>query len=218
MSYRGHFLHNIYTNSFIDSPEFRSTEMHRGEKFQVDAPRKKACGLFEPSFFCLAGDHHSGGELQVPVLVPREADLLPGVRHLPQRGLQVPHRQGHHQQAVLAQRAHAQRQGGSRSPDGAVCCWRPSPWRLLQALKKMERQPSLGSQVSVMQMRTSLASTSDTEDLLNQILRGSAQSSLRTFPPRTVVIAMVCDQRARRWFDVSLLLQRNHQEPKLPPR
>ncbi|MEQ2186829.1 hypothetical protein GOODEAATRI_032765, partial [Goodea atripinnis] len=35
VSYRGHFLHNIYTNSFIDSPEFRSTEMHRGEKFQA---------------------------------------------------------------------------------------------------------------------------------------------------------------------------------------
>lgn len=35
VSYRGHFLHNVYTNSFIDSPEFRSTEMHRGEKFQV---------------------------------------------------------------------------------------------------------------------------------------------------------------------------------------
>lgn len=35
VSYRGHFLHNIYTNSFIDSPEFRSTELHRGEKFQV---------------------------------------------------------------------------------------------------------------------------------------------------------------------------------------
>jgi len=35
VSYRSHFLHNIYTNAFIDSPEFRSTEMHRGEKFQV---------------------------------------------------------------------------------------------------------------------------------------------------------------------------------------
>lgn len=38
VSYRGHFLHNIYTNAFIDSPEFRSTEMHRGEKFQVNPP------------------------------------------------------------------------------------------------------------------------------------------------------------------------------------
>lgn len=42
VSYRGHFLHNIYTNSFVDSPEFRSTEMHRGEKFQVQAPGTSA--------------------------------------------------------------------------------------------------------------------------------------------------------------------------------
>lgn len=35
VSYRGHFLHNIYTNAFIDSPEFRSTQMNKGEKFQV---------------------------------------------------------------------------------------------------------------------------------------------------------------------------------------
>ncbi len=35
VSYRGHFLHNIYTNAFIDSPEFRSTQMNRGERFQV---------------------------------------------------------------------------------------------------------------------------------------------------------------------------------------
>lgn len=35
VSYRGHFLHNIYPCAFIDSPEFRSTQMNRGEKFQV---------------------------------------------------------------------------------------------------------------------------------------------------------------------------------------
>lgn len=35
VSYRGHFLHNIYPCAFIDSPEFRSTQMHKGEKFQV---------------------------------------------------------------------------------------------------------------------------------------------------------------------------------------
>lgn len=50
---------------------------------------------------------------------------------------------------------------------------------LLQAVKKMERQPSLCSQLSMMQMRNSMASTSDTDDVLNQILRGSAPSSLR---------------------------------------
>ncbi|XP_047617620.1 blood vessel epicardial substance isoform X2 [Phacochoerus africanus] len=35
VSYRGHFLHNIYPCAFIDSPEFRSTQMHKGEKFQT---------------------------------------------------------------------------------------------------------------------------------------------------------------------------------------
>lgn len=49
-----------------------------------------------------------------------------------------------------------------------------------QAVKKMDRQPSLCSQLSMMQMRNSMASTSDTDDVLNQILRGgSAGSSLR---------------------------------------
>lgn len=49
-----------------------------------------------------------------------------------------------------------------------------------QAVKKMDRQPSLCSQLSMMQMRNSMASTNDTDDVLNQILRGgSAGSSLR---------------------------------------
>lgn len=51
---------------------------------------------------------------------------------------------------------------------------------LCQAVKKMDRQPSLCSQLSMMQMRNSMASTSDTDDVLNQILRGgSTGSSLR---------------------------------------
>lgn len=51
-----------------------------------------------------------------------------------------------------------------------------------QAVKKMDRQPSLCSQLSMMQMRNSMASTSDTDDVLNQILRGgSAGSSLRKY-------------------------------------
>ncbi|TWW79935.1 Blood vessel epicardial substance [Takifugu flavidus] len=51
-----------------------------------------------------------------------------------------------------------------------------------QAVKKMDRQPSLCSQLSMTQMRNSLASTSDTEDVLHQILRGSTQSSLQKSP------------------------------------
>lgn len=45
---------------------------------------------------------------------------------------------------------------------------------VLQAVKKMDRQPSLCSQLSMMQMRNSMASTSDTDDILNQILRGGS--------------------------------------------
>lgn len=53
-----------------------------------------------------------------------------------------------------------------------------------QAVKKMERQPSLCSQLSMMQMRNSMASTSDTDDVLNQILRGgSGGSSIRKSCP-----------------------------------
>ncbi|KPP63522.1 blood vessel epicardial substance-like [Scleropages formosus] len=43
VSYRGHFLHNIYSNAFIDSPEFRSTQMNRGEKFQVTITAEENC-------------------------------------------------------------------------------------------------------------------------------------------------------------------------------
>lgn len=51
---------------------------------------------------------------------------------------------------------------------------------ICQAVKKMDRQPSLCSQLSMTQMRNSMASTGDTDDVLHQILRGgSAGSSLR---------------------------------------
>ncbi|XP_018409037.1 PREDICTED: blood vessel epicardial substance-like [Nanorana parkeri] len=47
----------------------------------------------------------------------------------------------------------------------------------------MDRQPSLCSQLSVMQMRNSMASTSDSEDGLHNFLRGtSTASSLRHSP------------------------------------
>lgn len=54
----------------------------------------------------------------------------------------------------------------------------------------MERQPSLCSQLSMMQMRNSMASTSDTDDVLNQILRGgSGGSSIRkSYPANTTCL------------------------------
>lgn len=63
-----------------------------------------------------------------------------------------------------------------------------------QAVKKMDRQPSLCSQLSMMQMRNSMASTSDTDDVLNQILRGgSAGSSIRKshYRPRLLLTTSV---------------------------
>lgn len=62
---------------------------------------------------------------------------------------------------------------------------------VLQAVKKMERQPSLCSQLSMMQMRNSMASTSDTDDVLNQILRGgSGGSSIRkSYPANTTCLS-----------------------------
>lgn len=56
-----------------------------------------------------------------------------------------------------------------------------------QAVKKMDRQPSLCSQLSMTQMRNSMASTGDTDDVLHQILRGgSAGSSLRESQSQTL--------------------------------
>ncbi|XP_032877982.1 uncharacterized protein LOC116973784 [Amblyraja radiata] len=43
VSYRGHFLHNIYPTAFIDSPEFRSTQLNKGEKFQVTVVAEDNC-------------------------------------------------------------------------------------------------------------------------------------------------------------------------------
>ncbi|XP_058603422.1 blood vessel epicardial substance isoform X2 [Onychostoma macrolepis] len=54
-----------------------------------------------------------------------------------------------------------------------------------KAVKKMDRQPSLCSQLSMMQMRNSMASTSDTDDVLNQILRGGSTGSSLQKNPQT---------------------------------
>ncbi|XP_061428313.1 uncharacterized protein LOC133355057 [Lethenteron reissneri] len=43
VTHRDNFLHNIYPNAFVDSPEFRSTQLHRGEKFQVTITADEDC-------------------------------------------------------------------------------------------------------------------------------------------------------------------------------
>uniref|UniRef100_A0A8C9ZUU9 Popeye domain cAMP effector 1 n=1 Tax=Sander lucioperca TaxID=283035 RepID=A0A8C9ZUU9_SANLU len=139
VSYRGHFLHNIYTNSFIDSPEFRSTEMHRGEKFQVTIVAEENC-----KFLCWSRE-------RLTYFLESDTFLNEVFRYL--IGKDITNKLYSLNDPTLSDKA----------------------------VKKMERQPSLCSQLSMTQMRNSMASTSDTDDVLNQILRGgSAGSSLQS--------------------------------------
>uniref|UniRef100_H3C976 Popeye domain cAMP effector 1 n=1 Tax=Tetraodon nigroviridis TaxID=99883 RepID=H3C976_TETNG len=139
VSYRGHFLHNIYTNSFIDSPEFRSTEMHRGEKFQVTITAEENC-----KYLCWSRE-------RLTYFLESDTFLNEVFRYL--IGKDITNKLYSLNDPTLSDKA----------------------------VKKMER-PSLCSQLSMMQMRNSMASTSDTDDVLNQILRGSAPSSLQKSP------------------------------------
>ncbi|XP_056901599.1 blood vessel epicardial substance [Takifugu flavidus] len=140
VSYRGHFLHNIYTNSFIDSPEFRSTEMHRGEKFQVTITAEENC-----KYLCWSRE-------RLTYFLESDTFLNEVFRYL--IGKDITNKLYSLNDPSLSDKA----------------------------VKKMDRQPSLCSQLSMTQMRNSLASTSDTEDVLHQILRGSTQSSLQKSP------------------------------------
>ncbi|XP_037836348.1 blood vessel epicardial substance [Kryptolebias marmoratus] len=141
VSYRGHFLHNIYTNSFIDSPEFRSTEMHRGEKFQVTIVAEENC-----KFLCWSRE-------RLTFFLESDTFLSEVFRYL--IGKDITNKLYSLNDPMLSDKA----------------------------VKKMDRQPSLCSQLSMTQMRNSMASTSDTDDVLNQILRGgSAESSFQKSP------------------------------------
>ncbi|KAL6108664.1 bves [Pungitius sinensis] len=141
VSYRGHFLHNIYTNSFIDSPEFRSTEMHRGEKFQVTIMAEENC-----KFLCWSRE-------RLTYFLESDTFLNEVFRYL--IGKDITNKLYSLNDPTLSDKA----------------------------VKKMDHQPSLCSQLSMMQMRNSMASNSDTDDVLNQILRGgSAGSSLQKSP------------------------------------
>ncbi|XP_037310407.2 blood vessel epicardial substance isoform X1 [Pungitius pungitius] len=141
VSYRGHFLHNIYTNSFIDSPEFRSTEMHRGDKFQVTIMAEENC-----KFLCWSRE-------RLTYFLESDTFLNEVFRYL--IGKDITNKLYSLNDPTLSDKA----------------------------VKKMDHQPSLCSQLSMMQMRNSMASNSDTDDVLNQILRGgSAGSSLQKSP------------------------------------
>ncbi|XP_018961082.2 blood vessel epicardial substance-like isoform X1 [Cyprinus carpio] len=141
VSYRGHFLHNIYTNAFIDSPEFRSTQMNRGERFQVTITAEENC-----KFLCWSRE-------RLTYFLESESFLNEVFRYL--IGKDITNKLYTLNDPTLSDKA----------------------------AKKMDRHPSLCSQLSMMQMRNSMASTSDTDDVLNQILRGgSTGSSLQKTP------------------------------------
>ncbi|XP_068533915.1 blood vessel epicardial substance isoform X2 [Anas acuta] len=138
VSYRGHFLHNIYPCAFIDSPEFRSTQMNRGEKFQVTIVADDNC-----KFLCWSRE-------RLTYFLESEPFLYEIFKYL--IGKDITNKLYSLNDPTLNDKAS----------------------------KKIDRQPSLCSQLSVMQMRNSMASTSDSEDGLQMFLRGtSSASSLR---------------------------------------
>ncbi|KAG9493306.1 hypothetical protein GDO78_001288 [Eleutherodactylus coqui] len=138
VSYRGHFLHNIYSNAYIDSPEFRSTEMERGEKFQVTITADDNC-----VFLCWSRE-------RLTYFLESEPFLYEIFKYL--IGKDITNKLYSLNDPTLSDKV----------------------------AKKIDSQPSLCSQLSVMQMRNSMASTSDSEDGLHNFLRGtSTASSLR---------------------------------------
>uniref|UniRef100_A0A8D0L8S1 Blood vessel epicardial substance n=1 Tax=Sphenodon punctatus TaxID=8508 RepID=A0A8D0L8S1_SPHPU len=142
VSYRGHFLHNIYPCAFIDSPEFRATQMNRGEKFQVSITADD-----NSKFLCWSRE-------RLTYFLESEPFLYEIFRYL--IGKDITNKLYSLNDPTLNDKT----------------------------LKKMDRQPSLCSQLSVMQMRNSMASSSDGEDGLQQFLRGtSTASSLRQPSP-----------------------------------
>ncbi|XP_059364860.1 blood vessel epicardial substance-like [Carassius carassius] len=149
VSYRGHFLHNIYTNAFIDSPEFRSTQMNRSERFQVMITAEENCKLI-----CWSRE-------RLTYFLESETFLNEVFRYL--IGKDITNKLYSLNDPTLSDKA----------------------------VKKMDRHPSLCSQLSMMQMRNSMADTSETDDVLNQILRGgSTGSSLQKTPLTKVSTTM----------------------------
>ncbi|XP_063299620.1 blood vessel epicardial substance isoform X1 [Pelobates fuscus] len=141
VSYRGHFLHDIYPNSYIDSPEYRSTELHRGENFQVTITADDTC-----VFLCWSRE-------RLTYFLESEPFLYEIFKYL--IGKDITNKLYSLNDPTLSDKV----------------------------AKRIDRQASLCSQLSVMQMRNSLASTSDGEDGLHNFLRGtSTASSLRHSP------------------------------------
>ncbi|KAL4839342.1 hypothetical protein H8958_021212 [Nasalis larvatus] len=142
VSYRGHFLHNIYPCAFIDSPEFRSTQMHKGEKFQVTIIADDNC-----RFLCWSRE-------RLTYFLESEPFLYEIFRYL--IGKDITNKLYSLNDPTLNDKK----------------------------AKKLEHQLSLCTQISMLEMRNSIASSSDSDDGLHQFLRGtSSMSSLHVSSP-----------------------------------
>ncbi|XP_061479446.1 blood vessel epicardial substance isoform X3 [Rhineura floridana] len=125
-----------------DSPEFRSTQMNRGEKFQVSITADDNC-----KFLCWSRE-------RLTYFLESEPFLFEIFKYLIGKDIT--------NKLYLLN----------------------DPTLNDKTSQKIDRQPSLCSQVSVMQMRNSMASSSDGEDGLQHFLRGtSTASSLRQPSP-----------------------------------
>ncbi|XP_078255978.1 popeye domain-containing protein 1 [Rhinoraja longicauda] len=135
VSYRGHFLHNIYPTAFIDSPEYRSTQLNKGEKFQVTVVAEDNC-----RFLCWSRE-------RLTFFLETESFLHEVFKYL--IGKDITNKLYSLNDPTLSDKA----------------------------AKKIERQPSLCSQLSMMRVRNSMGSTSDTDDGLSYFLQGGSTTS-----------------------------------------
>ncbi|RXM27534.1 Blood vessel epicardial substance [Acipenser ruthenus] len=199
VSYRGHFLHNIYCNAFIDSPEFRSTQMNRGERFQVSVTAEESC-----KFLCWSRE-------RLTYFLESEPFLNEVFRYL--IGKDITNKLYSLNDPTLSDKVSVTAEESCK-----FLCW--SRERLTYFLesepflnevfryligkditnklyslndptlsdktaKKLDRQPSLCSQLSMMQMRNSMASSSESDVVLNQFLRGGSTAALHNTRPST---------------------------------
>ncbi|XP_076408463.1 popeye domain-containing protein 1 [Peromyscus maniculatus bairdii] len=135
VSYRGHFLHNIYPCAFIDSPEFRSTQMHKGEKFQVTIVADDNC-----RFLCWSRE-------RLTYFLESEPFLYEIFRYL--IGKDITNKLYSLNDPTLNDKK----------------------------VKKLEPQMSLCTQITMLEMRNSITSSSDGEDGLHHFLRSSSSTS-----------------------------------------
>ncbi|KAG8522098.1 Blood vessel epicardial substance [Galemys pyrenaicus] len=179
VSYRGHFLHNIYPCAFIDSPEFRSTQMHKGEKFQVykNSTSINCIAHFQDIFMFLMCEMQTCSFLclclrQVTIIADDNCRFLCWSRERLTYFLES--------EPFLCEIF--------RYLIGKDITTKlyslNDPTLNDKKTKKLEPQLSLCTQISMLEMRNSIASSSDSEDGLHQFLRGSSSvSSLHMSSP-----------------------------------